>query len=260
VHRRLTSVLALLCLCAAAAPASSLAHRAVSPVILVTVGKPHELSFTLSKKTVPAGTVTFQVTNKGKLAHAFKVCTKASANAKANSCTGVATKSLAPGAKALLTVKLSAKGSYEYLSSTAGQAASGMKGLLTVTAKSTTPSVNPTPGPGPATTTTPAATGAQCTSPQSSTITVQEGDTAFTISAQTFHCGSVTFNLQNTGTFQHNFDILGLANGAGVTPTLNPGASATVTITVPPGKYTAQSDIGDQAAQGLQTALVVNSG
>lgn len=100
--------------------------------ISVTAGAPRELSFKISPARITASPAVFRVTNKGKLPHSFKVCTKPSPNDKANSCTGVATKRLAPGATATLTVKLSANGKYEYLSGIASQAASGMKGLVTV--------------------------------------------------------------------------------------------------------------------------------
>lgn len=124
--------------------------------ISVTAGLPHELSFKLSSSKITTATVLFKVTNKGKLAHSFKVCTRASTTDTANSCTGVSTKSLAPGATGALTVKLSASGTYEYLSATPSQAKSGMKGLVTVTVATTAGS-----GPKPvgATTTTPSSSG-----------------------------------------------------------------------------------------------------
>ncbi len=106
--------------------------NASAGTISVTAGAPRELSFKISPARVTVSPVVFKVTNKGKLPHSFKVCTKPSPNDKANSCTGVTTKTLAPGATATLTVKLSANGKYEYLSGIASQAASGMKGIVTV--------------------------------------------------------------------------------------------------------------------------------
>ncbi len=106
--------------------------NASAGTISVTAGAPRELSFRISPARITASPAVFKVTNKGKLPHSFKVCTKPSPNDKANSCAGVATKTLRPGATATLTVKLSANGKYEYLSGNASQAASGMKGLVTV--------------------------------------------------------------------------------------------------------------------------------
>ena len=56
-------------------------------VITVTAGKPTELGFTLSKfSLLPAGPVTFNVTNKGTVAHSFKICTSPTTSITANTC------------------------------------------------------------------------------------------------------------------------------------------------------------------------------
>ncbi len=105
---------------------------AKATVITVTAGKPSELAFKLSKSSnIPAGPVTFKVTNVGALSHDFKICTKAVTSDKANSCTGKVTALLAKGKSATLTVTL-AKGEYEFLCTVAGHAAGGMKGLIGV--------------------------------------------------------------------------------------------------------------------------------
>jgi plastocyanin len=101
--------------------------------ISVTAGVPHELSFRLSPARITSPTEIFKVTNRGKLAHSFKICTSPTKNDKANTCTGVATKVLAPDATATVKVTLTASGTYEYLSGSASQAASGMKGLVIAT-------------------------------------------------------------------------------------------------------------------------------
>jgi uncharacterized cupredoxin-like copper-binding protein len=86
--------------------------------VTVTAGKPSELKFTLSKTSVPAGAVTFRVTNKGKSTHDFKIAGKKSAQ-------------LRPGKSAVLVVTLK-KGKAAYLCTLPGHAAAGMKGTLTV--------------------------------------------------------------------------------------------------------------------------------
>jgi hypothetical protein len=147
--------LALAALAGVAVPAA-LEARTLSSVatISVTAGVPRELAFKVSPSRITSSTAVFKVTNKGKLPHSFKICTKPSATDKANSCTGVATKMLAPGATATLTTKLSSSGTYEYLSGSASQAASGMKGLVTVTL-----SGGSTSGGSGTTTTTPSSSG-----------------------------------------------------------------------------------------------------
>jgi nitrite reductase (NO-forming) len=77
-----------------------------------------EFKFVLSKRTVPAGTVTFVVANKGKLAHDFKIG-------------GKKTPILKPGKSATISGKFK-KGRYAYLCTVPGHAAAGMKGTFTV--------------------------------------------------------------------------------------------------------------------------------
>jgi uncharacterized cupredoxin-like copper-binding protein len=133
-------------------------QRLVAPTLVtVTAGKPTEYAFKLSKasnlpwdaasRTSP---VTFNVANAGKVAHAFKVCADPVESALTNSCRGKGTKTLRPGQSARLTITFTARGTYEYLSNVAGQAAKGMKGVIGIgialpKAKTTTPKTT-TPG------------------------------------------------------------------------------------------------------------------
>jgi len=104
------------------------AAKAVATTVIVTAGKPSELAFKLSTKKVPPGTVTFKVTNLGRLPHTFEICSSPKGGA-ANTCKGKLTPVLAQGKSATLTVTL-AKGQYEYLCTVPGHAAAGMKGDL----------------------------------------------------------------------------------------------------------------------------------
>ena len=123
--------------------------------IAVTIGKPSELAFTLSKQaSIPAGPVTFKVTNKGAGTHNFEICLTPAKNANANKCAGKAkaTPSLASGKTASITVTMT-KGLYEFLCSLTGHPAEGMKGLLGVgitvtTPPTTTPSTSTSAGNG----------------------------------------------------------------------------------------------------------------
>ena len=87
--------------------------------VAVTAGKPSELKFTLSKKTIAKGATTFTVTNRGALAHDFKVAGKKTALLKS-------------GKKAVFSVTFKKAGKYPYLCTVPGHAAGGMKGTLTV--------------------------------------------------------------------------------------------------------------------------------
>src|SRR4051812_43321920 len=101
---RLTLPILVIGLLGAVLPAALQARS--SGMISVTEGVPRELAFKVSPTKITASPAVFHVTNRGKQAHSFKVCSKPSATSKANSCAGVATKMLAPGASATLTVKL----------------------------------------------------------------------------------------------------------------------------------------------------------
>jgi uncharacterized cupredoxin-like copper-binding protein len=168
LRSRLILPLTVAALVAAAVPAI-LQARTGTASITVTVGVPKELSLKVTPKKVTASPAVFNVTNKGKLPHSFKVCTKPSTTDKANTCTGVATKSLAPGKSQKLTVKLAKSGTYEYLSGKASEAASGMKGLLTVALAPASSASNSSPTTSTPTTTAPATTTTTKTSPGTTT-------------------------------------------------------------------------------------------
>ena len=113
---RMTSAAALLAVVGVvAAPALASRTHATATAVPVTAT---EFKFKLSKTSVPHGSVTFTLVNKGKLAHDFKIGGKKTALIK-------------PGRSAKLTVTLKA-GKAAYLCTVAGHAAAGMKGNLTV--------------------------------------------------------------------------------------------------------------------------------
>jgi uncharacterized cupredoxin-like copper-binding protein len=101
------------------ASASTSSSAAAPTKVTVTMT---EFKFKLSKTSVKVGTVIFTVVNKGKVAHDFKI-------------NGKKTPKLAPGKSAKLTVKFTKKGKFAYICTVSGHAAAGMKGKLTVAAK-----------------------------------------------------------------------------------------------------------------------------
>lgn len=94
-------------------------RQAASATVTVTAGKPSELRFTLAPKSVAKGTVVFNVSNKGKLEHDFKI-------------SGKKTPRLASAKKATLSVTFKKAGRFPYLCTVPGHAAGGMKGVLVV--------------------------------------------------------------------------------------------------------------------------------
>jgi uncharacterized cupredoxin-like copper-binding protein len=79
-----------------------------------------EFRFILSKRSVRAGTVVFQLENKGHIPHDFKIAGKKS-------------KLVQPGKKSTLRVVFRHAGRYPYLCTVPGHAQAGMKGVLRVT-------------------------------------------------------------------------------------------------------------------------------
>jgi uncharacterized cupredoxin-like copper-binding protein len=115
-------------------PATALAHsgsRTLISNVTVTAGQPAEFHFIVAPSTVKHGIIVFKITNKGKLPHDFKLCSKASSSL-ANSCNGRSSGQINPGASGTLRVSVLLKGTYEYLCTLPGHAAGGMKGLLKV--------------------------------------------------------------------------------------------------------------------------------
>jgi len=124
-------IVACLALGSLAVP-SALAKPSLLTTINVTVGKPTEFHFVLSKSTAKRGIIVFKITNVGKISHDFKFCTRRTSSL-ATSCTGRSSKMLSHGQSTTLRVTVLLKGSYEYLCTVPGHAAGGMKGLVRVT-------------------------------------------------------------------------------------------------------------------------------
>ena len=111
----MTFVVAVLAVGVFAAAGSARGNAAAATRVTVAAS---EFKFVLSKKIVPAGPVTFVVTNKGHTTHDFKI-------------KGKKTPFLSPGKSATLKVVFP-KGKFPYLCTIPGHAAAGMKGVLTV--------------------------------------------------------------------------------------------------------------------------------
>ena len=118
---RMGSVVVVVALAALVAAVSALGGAAggTATAVAVTAGKPTEFRFTLSKRTVAKGALTFRVTNRGTVRHDFKIA-------------GKRTVILAPGKVATLRLTIGKAGKYTYMCTLPGHAAGGMKGTLTV--------------------------------------------------------------------------------------------------------------------------------
>jgi uncharacterized cupredoxin-like copper-binding protein len=95
------------------------ARDAATATVAVTAGKPAEFRFTLSKKTLRKGAVVFRVSNKGTIAHDFKIA-------------GKKTPRLAAGKNGTLRVTFKKAGRFPYVCTLPSHAPAGMKGVLVV--------------------------------------------------------------------------------------------------------------------------------
>jgi hypothetical protein len=162
----------------AAAPTSS-------TTVVVTVT---DTGVKLSRLSIPAGLVVFDVGNRGRHRHRFEIA-------------GNTTPALAFGKTAVLKIVFVRGGSYRF-------AATGLPGGVL--------RVSPAPAagsPAPASSTPVAAAALQpCTNPTTSTVTVTMTDKfvpdGYTFSPPTVPCGTVTFVLTNTGKLGHGLELM----------------------------------------------------
>jgi hypothetical protein len=187
----------------------------ISPTSAATVNAiVTDKGVTLSRSSLPVGTVTFRVTNRGLHRHAFRIAAEA-------------TPALAPGRSALLRIAFGQPGRVRYL---VPGLPSGW--LRLIAAAPSSPGVIT-----PIQTATAQPTSAQplCASPVTSTVAVTMTDTTgpsgYTFSPATLRCGSATFVLTNTGKSGHGLDLEDpLGQILAPSPKVPPGQTLSVTI------------------------------
>ncbi|HEY5057568.1 MAG TPA: plastocyanin/azurin family copper-binding protein [Gaiellaceae bacterium] len=84
------------------------------------------------------------------------------------------------------------------------------------------------------------------------TIKVAASEFKFVLSTKTVAHGTVTFTVVNKGHIKHDFKIAGK-----VTPMIQPGKSAKLTVTLKAGKYPYLCTVPGHAAAGMKGTLVV---
>lgn len=198
-----------------------------------------EYRFALSKRSVsPGTTVSFKVTNKGKLTHNFKIL-------------GKKTPLIQPGKTATVKVVFKKKGKFGFLCTLPGHAQLGMKGTFGVGVKPPAPTSTSgtTTGTTTATTTTPPTS---CTNP-STTITVGMFEYRFDLSPSSVPAGCIRFVITNRGVETHNFDLAGVKQGA----LLAPGGTETWAVQLSAGSKAYICDVPFHADRGMVGTLTV---
>jgi uncharacterized cupredoxin-like copper-binding protein len=85
------------------------------------------------------------------------------------------------------------------------------------------------------------------------TVSVTGKEFKFTLKPTTVKHGKVTFGFTNKGTLMHDFKIAGKK-----TPLVSPGKSASLTVTLKPGKYPYICTVPGHAAAGMKGTLKVS--
>jgi uncharacterized cupredoxin-like copper-binding protein len=196
-----------------------------------------EFKFAMSRKSLakPA-TVIFKITNRGKIAHDFKI-------------NGKKTLQIKPGKTATLKVVFRAKKKYAFLCTLPGHAAAGMKGTFSVAVKASTTTVTT----GTTTTTTTGGGGSSCTTP-TTTVNVGMFEYRFDLDKTSIPAGCIQFVITNKGTELHNFDISGVKAGA----ILSPGGTETWAVNLTAGSKTIQCDVPFHIDRGMQSTFTVS--
>jgi uncharacterized cupredoxin-like copper-binding protein len=200
-----------------------------------------EWKFVLSRKSLakPA-TVIFKVTNKGKIAHDFKI-------------NGKKTQLIKPGATKSVKVVFTKKGRFGFLCTVNGHARLGMKGTFTVAVKaSTTTSVTTTTGSTTTTTGSTTTTPTTCTTP-TATVNVGMREYVFELDKTSVPAGCIQFVIKNNGGDTHNFDLQGRHNGA----LLSPAGTETWNVQLAAGSYSYVCDVGQHQAFGMFGTFMV---
>jgi len=193
-----------------------------------------EFKFALSKRTVAVGTtVIFKVTNRGKIAHDFKI-------------NGKKTPLIQPGKTATFKVVFKKKGKLGYVCTVAGHAANGMKGSFGVGVKVPTTTTTGT------TTVGTTIDGTVCTTP-TTTVNVGMFDYRFDLDKTSVPAGCIQFVITNRGGEVHNFDLTGVHGGQ----ILSPGASETWAIRLTAGPRNYVCDVPFHIDRGMVGTLTV---
>ena len=97
--------------------------------------------------------------------------------------------------------------------------------------------------------------------PASAAVSAKLTEWKVELSEATIAAGAVTFTVTNAGSIPHAFEV----EGQGIereTGVIQPGASATLTVTLKPGRYEVYCPVGNDSHKklGMQTELKVGPG
>jgi uncharacterized cupredoxin-like copper-binding protein len=88
-------------------------------------------------------------------------------------------------------------------------------------------------------------------------VTATETEFSIVLSATTFTAGTYTFNIKNDGKFPHNLNVEGPGVDRRASPTVQPGATGQLTVTLQKGSYELWCSVDSHKDQGMDMRIQV---
>ena len=131
-----------------------------------------------------------------------------------------------------------------------------MRGLILIAAAVTLASCS-SGSSNPATTAVPSTSAGTAAAAPGTAMTVTESEFTITLPSKTLTAGTYTFNVTNKGKFAHNLTV----DGAGVqdkaTPTLAPGSTGDLTVSLQKGSYEFYCSVDGHKDMGMDVTVQV---
>ena len=99
----------------------------------------------------------------------------------------------------------------------------------------------------------------QAPAAEGETVTVNAIDFDFQLSEDSYSAGTYTFEVTNTGAMPHNFAVERDGQRVAGTDILQPGATATVEVTLEEGDYFFYCEVGQHRANGMEVPVTVSA-
>ncbi len=94
---------------------------------------------------------------------------------------------------------------------------------------------------------------------EAETVAVTEGEMFIELSEDSYSPGSYTFEVVNEGRMPHDFVVERDGADVAATEVLQPGQSATLTVTLEQGDYVFYCSVGSHRAAGMETPVTVSA-
>ena len=99
----------------------------------------------------------------------------------------------------------------------------------------------------------------QAPAAEGETVTVNAVDFDFELSEDSYAAGTYTFEVTNAGAMPHNFAVERDGQRVAGTEILQPGATATVEVTLEAGDYFFYCEVGQHRANGMEVPVSVSA-